>query len=253
MRKLGLIGRWQQVPASGEFTVDGNGVRQVAIRFNTMDRVLISIQESDREERVRAGAERGEESSRLKTVVPGDAKPLGVVEGLEEFEFRASLPAVIKVHPLTDGGGSVFFSTDAGQNYTIDAEHLRDFTVPMIGRRERNAEMDMVRFEMRQQMREFADMFEAFRRERAVGSVDQGVSPSRNGSAGDSSVKSAKNEVSPEPESDDASGAEAGAASGNVRGRSGSDAGRSISEKPEVQRAAAASGEAGGSPGDTGV
>lgn len=160
MRKLGLIGRWREFPASG-MTLEGTGVREVEIRFNTMERTVIYVEEPETLEKVVQGdQERGEGTTHRKVPRPGSRTLLGVLDGLESFNFRAQLPCRLRVEQAE--GSSVFYDTEVGKNYTIDGEHLEDFTVPMIGRRERNEELDAMRYEMRQQMREQSQMFAEF-------------------------------------------------------------------------------------------
>lgn len=162
MRKLGLLGRWRVFPASGNITIDGDGTREIEIRFNTMEQTVIYVEELEHLVTARRGdGERGEDTGHHKVPVPAQKTLLGVVDGLETFNFRAHLPCRIVIDQAGDAS-SVFFDTEAGKNYTIDGEHLRDFTVPMLGRRERNEELDAIRFEMRQEMRAMGGMFQEF-------------------------------------------------------------------------------------------
>lgn len=150
MRKLGLIGRWALVPTAG-LILNNTKPRGVQISFNTVDKTVLSLQEY---ETLDGLAEKGKE---------GPKRLLGSVDGLETFEFRVRGAVKIVVdHYDPNNASPVWYFTEEGENYAIDGEALRDFTVPMIGRRERNEELDAIRFEMRQEMRKQQAMFKEF-------------------------------------------------------------------------------------------
>lgn len=147
MRKLGLIGRWALMPAAGlSFTL--NKARMVQFEVNTTEKTVFVL----------------DDLPGLHNL--GEVKPpalLGAVEGLETFEFRVSGPFRISaVQADPEAPSQVWYATEEGLNFAIDGEHLRDYTVPMIGRRERNEEMDRLRFEMRQEMRQQQAFFKEF-------------------------------------------------------------------------------------------
>lgn len=232
MKKLGLIGRWREFPAAG-LTIEGDGIREVEIRFNTMERTIVSVEEpavlqvSSPDEKQRGG-----EEVKGRRVKPARKALLGVVNGLETYSFRALLPCVIKAEQHGDKPSTVFYQTEAGQNYAIDGEHLRDFTVPFMGRMERNPELDQIRFEFKQQLREMGGMlgeFAAFKRQ---------MERAKNG-------KSDETDLDPDKKPSPAARSAGRGDKPLGQGAEG-DAGRPASPQPEIQ-AAADEGDPGGS------
>lgn len=216
MRKLGLIGRWASLPAAGvSFTLEKP--RQVEIEVNTMDRVTFWV------EYLPGPWNAGE--------VP-PAAFLGAVDGLETFDFRVAGPFRFKaVHYDPNNASEVWYATQEGLNFAIDGEHLRDFTVPMIGRRERNEEMDRLRFEMRQEMRQQAEFFKEFlqfQNQRAAVKTDTKQNGKGNEAQGDTEDQSGDTKP------------EAGGAGGdkNNRRRSQVDPKRPASKNGDVQQSA---------------
>lgn len=138
MQKLGVIGRWAEFPPTGMMfeAADKAKTRTIVVEFNTTARVAVTAQE--------VGSAREPNKARKPVLV-------GVVDGLAAFEFRVAGDVKLEIIYLDDHPAcKVWFATDEGRNYAIDSEHLRDFAVPMVGRRERNPEMDAFRFEMKQ-------------------------------------------------------------------------------------------------------
>lgn len=237
MKKLGLIGRWREFPATG-LTIEGDGIREVEIRFNTMERTIVTVEEEGRLEVAPVDAhQRGGEEVRSRKLVPAARTLLGVVDGLETFSFRAALPCKIKVEQDGDAASTVFYQTEAGQNYAIDAEHLRDFTVPFMGRAERNPEIDALRFELKQQLRDMGGLlgeFAAFKRQMEMAKNVQG--------------DEANEHADKEPRQ---AARGAGRREQPVgRGAEG-DAERSASPQPEIQGTADAGDPGGSAPEDT--
>lgn len=237
MRKLGLVGRWQEFPASG-ISIDGRGVREVEIRFNTMERTIVYVVEPETVAEVLQGdSPRGDGTTKASVKRAGKKTLLGVVDGLEAFNFRANLPCRVEVVQEGEKASSVFYDTEAGRNFTIDGEHLRDFTVPMIGRRDRNPELEAVQFAVKQQLREMGSMmneFLAFKRQ--MMEAEHGKGDETNVNANPKPRKGGKPAANPEP---------AGAGSS-----ADGDTGREIPDEPEIQ-AAAGEGDPGGSPSET--
>lgn len=239
MKKLGLIGRWREFPAAG-LTIEGDGVREVEIRFNTMERTIVTVEELQLIEKSSPDEkQRGGEEVKGRRIKPARKALLGVVNGLETYSFRAVLPCVIRAEQQDEKPSTVFYQTEAGQNYAIDGEHLRDFTVPFMGRMERNPELDQIRFEFKQQLREMGGMlgeFAAFKRQMEMAKNGQGSEANGNP------------DKEPRP-------ASRGAGRGDKplgQGAEG-DAGRSPSPQPEVQPATDEGDTGGSPPEDTGV
>lgn len=235
MKKLGLIGRWREFPAAG-LTIEGDGVREVEIRFNTMERTIVTVEEQGHLQVLEPdNKHRSGEEVKGRKVVPSRRTLLGVVNGLETFSFRALLPCVIKLEEHGEQASTVFYQTEAGQNFAIDGEHLRDFTVPFMGRMERNPELDQIRFEFKQQLREMGGLlgeFAAFKRH---------MEATRN-------VKGDEANIDPDKEPRPAA---RGAGRGDKplgQGAEG-DAGRSASPQPEIQEPTD-EGDQGGSPSE---
>lgn len=145
MRKLGLLARWAEFPPTG-ITLEGGKPRTVQIDFNTSARVAVTAR----------ALGQGDSPSRVERAVL-----LGVVDGLESFEFRVEGDVVVEIEHIGEPS-KVFYWTGEGRNFAIDGEHLRDFAVPMIGRQARNPELDALRYEMRTQMQQYGELFAQF-------------------------------------------------------------------------------------------
>lgn len=200
MQKIGIIGRWAEFPPTGMFFhgTDKSKTRTIVIEFNSTARVAVMAKEVRADKDPRAQAE---------------AVLVGVIDGLAAFEFRAAGDVEVYLIYLDDVSPSkVWFATEEGRNYAIDNEHLRDFAVPMLGRRERNPEMDAFRFEMKQQMLAQQQMFaewmvtQKVQKEPEHGQSDEAKQPAKDksgdppasaGGSGDKDVRSSA-EVSPE-------------------------------------------------------
>lgn len=225
MKKIGLLGRWAEFPPTG-LTFNGSKPRTITISFNTTDRVAVYAADSWWEE-LEVGRRTRETPPTL----------LGIVDGLEVFEFRCQGDAKLALAYDGDARPAVWYQTSEGENYAIDAEHLRDFTVPMLGRRSRDPEQEAFRYEMRQQMAQYGALFAQFMAmQKASGNVH---TPS-------------PEQADQEPSANNGTADSAGD-TGNVRSGAAGDAERKSPENGDVS-ASAREGDAGRSPsGDTGI
>lgn len=215
MKKLGLLGRWAEFPPTG-MVLEGSKPRTIQIEFNTSAKVAVTARELGQ----------GDSPSRI-----GGSVLVGVVEGLEAFEFRVDGDVQIEIEHLGEPS-KVFFFTSEGRNFTIDGEHLRDFAVPMIGRQTRNPELDALRYEMRTQMQQYGELFAQFMATQMRG---QNAAPAKASKPTDK--KPAKGGAS-----------SGGPESGDGGPRAGGDPERSVSEGPEMAGTTDESEAEGGEP-----
>lgn len=230
MRKLGLIGRWGVIPAAG-LHFDGKP-RLVSFSFNTTAKTVITVRDLP-------GRHNGGEV--LSPVL------LGAVDGLETFEFRVPGPFKIEVeHYDPETPSQVWYATDEGMNFAIDGEAYRDFTVPMIGRRERNEALDALRFEMRQELRQQQAMFRDFMEYQQQAASKAATTEAPANGKGD------KTNVDPDKKPVDGK-APAGGAGGNNNGGSGAkvDPKRAAPADADVQQPADKANQDGGASSNT--